>query len=388
MSSRWTKPLMLVVVIALLATAAAVAVGCGGDEETTTTMAAESSTTMAPETATTAGSETSESTETTAPGTATVEITKIGVIVPEKANDYGWNQQHAEAGQKMADQLGAEYVLADGAGYEDPGPIMRQLASEGCDWIMAGASGYGTVAPQVAQETGVKTNIIGAFDAGNIPDIAQDFETYAQEGAYLAGVLAAKMTKTGTVGIVISADDENWTKMAGGFVVAAQATSPDIKIILAQVGPAAYADAPAAKRTTETVIAQGADIIFGMGDGSSFGMIQACETATPPSGADKVWFIDVIGDKTSLDTKGIYLTSVVWDYLPAWELAYEAMQAGKFGTEIVWINLENGGIGILKTEWIPDDVWTEIETAKRGIIDGSIEVPEMNNKADVEALIQ
>ncbi len=367
MSSRWTRTLVLVMVVAVLVTAAFVLAACGEEEETTTT--------MAPETTTTGMA-------------AAVEIKKIGVIVPEKANDYGWNQQHAEAGQKMAEKIGAEFVLADGAGYEDPAPIMRQLASEGVDWMMAGASGYGTVAPQVSQETGAMINVIGAFDAGNVPNMAQDIETYAQEGAYLAGVLAATMTKTGTVGVVISADDENWTKMAGGFVTAAQATKPDIKIKLAQVGPAAYADAPAAKRTTETVIAEGADIIFGMGDGSSFGMIQACETATPPSGAEKVWFIDVIGDKTSLDEKGIYLTSVVWDYLPAWEAAYAAMQAGTFGTEIIWINLENNGIGILKTQWIPDDVWAEIETAKQAIIDGSIQVPEMNNKADVEAMIQ
>ena len=366
MGSRWTRTLVLMMVVALLATAALVVAACGEAEETTTT--------AAPATTTTAA--------------AAVTIKKIGVIVPEKANDFGWNQQHAEAAKKMADKIGAEYVLADGAGYGDPGPIMRQLVQEGCDWIVAGASGYNTVAAQIAQESKVRINIIGSFEAGNIPDIAQDFETNAQEGAYLAGVLAAKTTKTGTVGVIISADDENWNKMAGGFIAAAKATRADIKIKLAQVGEAAYADAPAAKRTTETVIAEGADVIFGMGDGSSFGMIQACETATPPSGADKVWFIDVIGDKTSLDTKGIYLTSVVWDYLPAWEAAYEAIQAGTFGTEIIYIGLKNNGIGILKTEWIPDDVWTAIETAKAGIIDGSVEVPIIDKKADLENMIK
>ena len=172
----------------------------------------------------------------------------------------------------------------------------------------------------------------------NIPDVLQDIQTYAEQGAYLAGQLAAKTTKTGTVGVIVSADDENWTKMSAGFIPAAQATKPDIKIKLAQVGQAAYADAAAAKRTTETVIAEGADVIFGMGDGSSFGMIQAVETATPPSGADKVWFIDVIGDKTSLDTKASDLTSVVWDYLPAWEAAYADMQAGAFGTKTIFIS--------------------------------------------------
>jgi len=382
MSSRWTRTLVLIMVVALLATAAVVVAACGEEEETTTTtMAPETTTTMAPETTTTMAPETT----TTAAPTAMVK--KIGVIVPEKANDYGWNQQHAEAGQKMAEKIGAEFALADGAGYGDIAPIMRQLVQDGCDWIMAGASGYMTVAKQVAQETKtVKVNAI--FAQENTPNILQDIQTYAEQGAYLAGQLAAKTTKTGTVGIVVSADDENWTKMSAGFILAAQATKPDIKIKLAQVGQAAYADAAAAKRTTETVIAEGADVIFGMGDGSSFGMIQAVETATPPSGADKVWFIDVIGDKTSLDTKGIYLTSVVWDYLPAWEAAYADIQAGTFGTKTIFIELKNNGIGIIKTQWIADDVWAEIEATKQAIIDGTIQVPAISDMNEIKALIQ
>jgi simple sugar transport system substrate-binding protein len=262
---------------------------------------------------------------------------------------------------------------------------MRQLVQDGCDWILAGASGYMTVAKQVAAETKVKFNVI--FSQENVPDNIQDIQTYAEQGAYLAGVLAAKTTKSGTVGIIVSADDENWTKMSAGFIIAAKATKPDIKIKLAQVGQAAYADAPAAKRTTETVIAEGADVIFGMGDGSSFGMIQACETATPPAGADKVWFIDVIGDKTSLDTKGIYLSSVVWDYLPAWEQAYADIQAGTFGTKTIWLELANNGIGIIKTQWISEALWTEIEGIKQQIIDGTIKVPAIDKMDEVQKLL-
>ena len=65
-------------------------------------------------------------------------------------------------------------------------------------------------------------------------------------GGYLAGVLAATMSKTGTLGIVISADDTNWHKQAGGFVQGAQSVNPDIEFMLAQIGQAGYADPRAA----------------------------------------------------------------------------------------------------------------------------------------------
>ncbi|MBC7292947.1 MAG: BMP family protein [Thermoleophilia bacterium] len=316
-----------------------------------------------------------------------MEIKKIGIIAPEKANDYGWNQQGVESAKAIAQELGAEIEISDGAGYGDISAIYRQLVANKCDWIILWASGYNTVGPQLAQETKVKTLVIGVFEQGLVPNLCDDFETNAQEGAYLAGVLAAKTTKSGTVGIVISADDENWNKMAGGFIVGAQATKPDIKIKLAQVGQAAYADA-AAKRVTENVIAAGADVIFGMGDGSSFGMIQAVENAKPPAGADKVWFIDVIGDKTSLDKKGILLSSVVWDYLPLFREAVEDMKAGTYGTKITYLGLANGGVKLLKTDKISADAWAAVEAAQKGIVDGSIKVPLINEKSKLEEMIK
>lgn len=324
---------------------------------------------------------------TSAPATSGA-IRKIGIITPEKGNDFGWNQQGVESAKAIAAELGAEVAISEGAGYGDIAPIFRQLVADKADWIMLWASGYNTVGPQLAEDTGVKTLVIDALQKGLIPSLCADFETDAQQGAYLAGVVAARMSKTGTLGVVVSADDLNWDKMAGGFITGAKTTKPEVKIQLAQAGQAAYADAAAGKRVTEAVIAAGADIVFGMGDGSTFGMIQAVENASPPSGADKVWFIDVIGDKTSLDKKNILLTSVVWDYLPVLREAAKDIAAGTYGSKAYSIDLANGGVGLLSSKNIPADVWAEVEKAKQAIIEGTITVPVIKTKDDLEALIK
>ncbi len=312
---------------------------------------------------------------------------RIAIITPEKANDFGWNQQGVESVKAVAAEIGAEALVSDGAGYDDIAPIYRQLVAAGADWVVLWASGYNTVGKQLAQETKTRTVVVGAFETGLVPDLCTDFETQAQDGAYLAGVVAALMTKSGTVGIVSSADDENWNKMAGGFIAGVRATRPQVLIRLAQVGQAAYADAAAGKRVTESVIATGADIILGMGDGSSFGMIQAVENATPPAGADKVWFIDVIGDKSTLDSKGILLTSVVWDYRPLLRAALAEMRAGTYGRSVGYLDLANGGIGLLQSDKIPTETWQAVEAAKAKIADGSLEVPVIYKKSDLEALV-
>jgi len=322
-----------------------------------------------------------------ASATPSVKVTKIAVITPEKGNDYGWNQQGVEGAQAAAESVGAECIVQDGAGYGDITPILNQLAAENPDLIFAWASGYNTVGPQMAQQLKIP---ITASDPGtesaNVPGLVQAVETNGQNGGYLAGVLAASMTKTGTVAIVVSAEDLNWSKQAGGFVAGAKSVKSDIKILYVQIGQAAYADAAGGKRVTASAISGGADIVFGMGDGSSFGMMQAVETATPPAGADKVWFIDVIGDKSPTDKKGVLLSSVIWDWEPFMTMAIGMVEDGTFGEKIFYLDLDNG-MGMLQTEYIPDDVWTAIEEAKAGILDGSIEVPLTTSSKEVKALI-
>ena len=308
-------------------------------------------------------------------------ISSFAIVAPEKGNDYGWNQQGVEAAEQVASELGVEVEVADGAGYEDVSPILRELStSGGAEFVIAQASGYNTTAPDVAAQTGVP-ELVWDNPEANVPNTSANAGTASQEGAYLAGVLAANTTESGTLGIVVSADDVNWNKQSGGFVAGARSVDPQIEIELAQIGPAGYADAAGGRRVTEAVIADGADVVFGQGDGSSFGMIQAVEQA------DGVTFIDVIGDKTAIDDQGVLLSSVLWSFDGLYSDAIEDIGAGTFGEEGYELDLENGGISLLQTDLIDDETWQEIEDIKQQIIDGEVEVPLTEEKSQVEDLI-
>jgi basic membrane protein A len=313
-------------------------------------------------------------------GEASISI--FAIVAPEKGNDYGWNQQGVEGAETVASDLGIDVEVADGAGYEDVSPILRELSTtDGAEFVIAQASGYNTTAPEVAAQTGVPALVWDNPEA-NEPGVSANAGTASQEGAYLAGVLAANTSESGTLGIVISADDTNWNKQAGGFVAGARSVDPEVEIRLAQIGQAGYADTAGGKRVTEAVIADGADVVFGMGDGSSFGMLQAVE------GADGVSFIDVIGDKTSIDEQGVLLSSVLWSFDALYADAIADIGEGTFGEEGYELDLENGGISLLQTDQIDDQTWEEIEGIKEDIIAGEVEVPLTETKADVEDLIQ
>src|SRR5260221_4022857 len=118
------------------------------------------------------------------------------------------------------------------------------------------------------------------------------------------------MTKTKTVGIVISASDTNWYEMSGGFAAGVHSVNPKVKIRFAEIGPAAYDDSAGGKRVAQTVISAGADVVFAMGDGAFFGYLHGIShVSVRHKGSD-------IGDIRSIapvDTKHLLLCSGLSD---------------------------------------------------------------------------
>ncbi len=305
-------------------------------------------------------------------GAAVAKVSQVGFASPEKPTDFGWNQQGFIGAKKAAAVNGAKVIDATGAGYDDPTETLQRLAQRGAGLIIAHASGYNTAAAAVAADLNVPVVVWDAKASAVKKGLVSNVLTRAQEGAYLAGVLAALQSKTGTLGIVVSASDENWFKQAGGYCQGARSVNKGIKFRYGRIGQASYADAAGGKRITSQVIASGADVVFGMGDGSSFGMMQAVETAKAPAGASKVWFIDVIGNKTKIDKKGVLLSSELWDFAPIYTKAIKAVNSGTFGTTYI-LDAKNG-LSLLKTNKAPASAWAKVAAAQKKVANGSVKV--------------
>jgi len=319
-----------------------------------------------------------------ASGAVAEDIDTIAVLTPEAGTDFGWNQQGVDAARAAAEKMGLEIVVADGLGYGDVRAPMRELAAEGVDLIIAHASGYNTAGAEIAEETGVPVAIVDS-PAALREGLIADYTLSGHEGAYLAGRMAAKMTTTGTVGIVVSGEPPSWNSQSAGFAQGVRAENADVNVLYAVIGPAAYADAAGGNRVTTSVIAAGADIIFGQGNGSSFGMIQAVETNAATDGSD-VMFIDVIGDKSSLDT-GHLLTSVVWDMTPVYSEMIADLKAGAFGSKRYAISLAGDSVKLLRTPQVPGDVWAEIMALRDEIASGGMSMDPIFDSEEVRALV-
>lgn len=306
-------------------------------------------------------------------------ISQFAVITPETEADHGWNQQGILGAQDAGAALGVTADILSGVGWDNAADQVQQAIDKGNGLVIAHASGFATDGARVAESSGVPVLVVDLDQKVHCQVAGVFFDS--QEGGYLAGIAAASATKTGTLGIVASADDVNWFNMAGGFAQGAYSVNPDLKIVIAYIGPAEYGDSAGGKRITEQVIAAGADIIMGMGDGATVGYLQAI------SAAEGVQYIATIGDVAEIDESGVELTSVIWDFAPSYEQAIQDFNAGTFGDTNYTLTVANGGFSLAQTANLTADVQAAVDAATAGISDGSITVTSTTTKDAVQAVI-
>ena len=279
-----------------------------------------------------------------------VDVTTVALITPASRTNLGWDQQAADGLEAVAKAMNIRAEIQENAGYDDITPSLKDLKDDGAQLIICHASGYQTTCPEFAAEENVPVAVIENAKAVK-PNLVSDIESQAQEVAYLAGVLAGRMTKTGTVGVVVSGEPPTWNYMTVGFAEGLKAANGSAKLLYSVIGDDAYDDSAGAKRVTEQQLAAGADIIFGMGDGASFGMIEAIRDFNKDHKDAPGRFIDVIGDKHE-DYSDVLLTSVLFDFGPTYKAMIEDLKAGTFG-KVYTLNVQNGGIKLLD---LGDDV--------------------------------
>lgn len=302
------------------------------------------------------------------------EVTDIAIIAPENESDHGWNQMGLAGAEAVANDLGLNLETVADAGWDNPEPVMSQLIGNGAQLLIAHASGYAEAGAQVASAEHTPTVVVDVGE--NVPGEVAVLSTQAQEGGYLAGVAAAMTTESDTIGIVVSADDINWWKMSAGFAEGVYSVDPDIEVLYVSIGSAAYADSAGGQSAANQLIAQGADVIFGMGDGATTGYLQAVESASTD-----VHYIASIGDVTDVIDPSYVLTSVLWNFDTAYADAVADVEEGSFGEEGYELTVDNGGLSLQESDQLTPEIQEAVDAAAEQIASGDV-VPTAATSAD------
>ena len=199
--------------------------------------------------------------------------------------------------------------------------------------------------------------------------------TYAQnEGAFLAGYIAAQMSETGVLGILAEDEFENTNDYITGFSEGAEYANPDIEI--KKLIASEPANPSAAREDGLKLTAQGADVIFNLVTGAPSGVLQAARE----SGAYAVG-IDADQKINSPDYDNVILCSVKKDlgmsiYDMVMEYADEEIWKG---SEITVSGLNSGHVSLVygsdtSVQIVSDDLKAEAEELALLIENGELKV--------------
>ncbi|KEO84182.1 BMP family lipoprotein [Tumebacillus flagellatus] len=302
-------------------------------------------------------------------------VTDVGGI-----HDNSFNQSANEGLDRASKDLGIEKKVAESKRAEDYTPNLNSFVKGGNTDLTWGIGFLmaDDIKKVALANPNSKLAIIDSDLSGDIPKNVEAVTFNENEGSFLMGVLAAKMSKTHKVGFVGGVKFALIEKFEYGFKAGVKAVDPTAQVT------AVYADAfdkpDKGKLLASQLYQQGDDIIFHAAGATGDGVFAEAKER----GAG-YWVIGVDRDQYDLAPKNTLSSMVKRVDNAVYDVAKD-LQAGKFeGGTVRTFSLKDGGVDYAPTTKnnTPQDVITLMDDYKKKIIDGSIKVPatadEFNN---------
>ena len=258
--------------------------------------------------------------------------------------DFGWTYQHDQARKAVEKDLGdkVETVYVENVAEADSAGPMERLAKDGCKIIFATSFGYMEPALEVAAKypdvkfehaTGFKT-------AANLTTYNARF----YEGRYVAGQIAAKMSKTGIAGYIVSFPIPEVVMGINAFELGAQSVNPNFKLKI--VWANTWFDPGKEGDAAKVLFSQGADIIT-----------QHTDSAAPLTVAEeqKKFGFGQASDQIKFAPHA-QLTSLIDNWAPYYEARIKAAMDGSWKSQQSWDGMAQGTVKLAPYTNMPDDV--------------------------------
>ena len=289
---------------------------------------------------------------------------KIGFVYVGPVGDAGWTFAH-DTGRKAIEAKFGDKIKTSFVEKVPEGPdaerVIRDLVAQGNQVIFATSFGFGDAMEKVAKDhpevffehaTGYKT-------APNL----RVYEGRFYEDAYLAGIVAGKMTKSNTLGFVGSFPIPEVMRNLNAYLLGAQSVNAKAKLKVVWVNT--WIDPPKESEAATTLLNGGADVLLQNTDSSA--VLQAAEKAGKYAFG---WDSDM-----SAYAPKAHLGSAVLNWAVYYEKVVNDVLNKTWKTEDTKWGTKEGMNDFVKiAEFVPDDVKKMVETAKAGIKDGTLAV--------------
>jgi len=342
------KKRSLIQLAAMSAIAAVALVGCGKKEEPAPAPAPAPVAAPAP-----------------APEPAKPVPLKIAFAYVGPVGDGGWTFAHDQGRKAIEKEFGDKIVTSfveNVPESADAERVIRDMASQGNKLIFGTTFGYMEPMLKIAPDfKDVKfEHATGYKQAENL----RTYDSRTYEGAYMAGVIAGKMTKTNTLGVVASVPIPEVLRNINSFTMGAQSVNPKIKTKVVWVNE--WFNPPKETEAATSLINGGADVLFQNTDSPA-----VLKTAQDKGKRAFGWDSDM----TAYGPKA-HLGSAIINWAPYYiQATKEALDGSWKGGGGVWWGHKEGAIDMVSiAEDVPAETKARIDEIKAGLKAGTFSI--------------
>lgn len=211
-----------------------------------------------------------------------------------------------------------EYVFSENVANADYERVMRQYAEKGHVLIVGESFAVEDAARRVAKDYPKVAFLMGSSKGPQAPNFSV-FDNYIQEPAYLSGLIAGGMSKSGKIGMVGGFPIPEVNRLMNAFMAGAKEANPKVEFMVTFIN--SWFDPPKAKEAAFAMIDKGADVMYA----ERFGVSDAAKERK------------VLAIGNVIDTQAQYpetvVASALWNMEPTIDLALKTVKAGKFVAE-------------------------------------------------------
>lgn len=293
---------------------------------------------------------------------------KLALVVAGQFGDRSFYDSSKDGVERLKKDLGIEVTTIE-CGNENHTAQMKNAADK-ADLVVCVGWEFYDIAEVAPSYPNVKFIWIDNATDAPIPNVLNI--TYAQnEGSYLAGYIAASLSKTGVVGAVGGEDQPVINDFIVGYKQGAKAANPDVTVVTNYAN--SYDDPALGKECALALIDKKADVIFQIASAAGDGVFEAAK-------AKGIYAIGVDSDQKYIDPDTIICSMKK----EVGNSIYDAVVKLADGDDSLWgttwvADMSNGYVGIGygeegSVQQVPDELKAAVEDIAGKIVSGEIKV--------------
>ncbi len=287
---------------------------------------------------------------------------KVALCMSGAANDQGWNQTAYEGALKACEKYGMELSYTENLGAADIVTAFADYAAAGYNVVIGHGYEFGDPALEVA-ETYPDVKFICTEANASAANVAS-YVMACEQTAYVEGIIAANMTKSGKVGAIGPFQGDSLVKIINGFEDGAKSVNPDLVVETAWTN--SFVDSQLAKEAATAMIEDGVDVIKHCANACGNGAISAAVDAG-------IWCQGDSYDQSALAPNNI-LDSALYNLDVVLDIALGSVADGSFKGDVYNLGMADNAVAVLLSANLPADVAAIAQQAIDDIISGKLEV--------------